>query len=508
VGCQSPPLYNQTQNNIADDTQRVKDALAKSDETGKPTPPLVVNQGLYIDKTPISLARDPSWLRSRIILQGDLLPFSYYSRTIASGNDHILIHYGEGIKPDIKLAMNYTGTVKGALDLLATKTGYTYSVSGRNIYWQAYISKTFDIAFMPGTTDYELGGNTSDSAASGGSSTGSSSGGVSSGGQTSTLKGSLSVWKDLEDTIKTLLSLDGKVVVSQATTSVTVRDKPANVALVGKYINNLNSSLTKQVLVKVQVLSIQLSSAFSYGINWTVVENAFSHSKFVLNGNYGTPISLQTLTGSGTTILPFGGVQSSAITPPTATSPSGVTALINALKQQGAVAVVSEPRVVCLNNQVSVIRIVNNQAYAQSVATTAIPGSSTTASSAFVQTSITPGTIITGLILYVLPKIKDDHVALQVNATLSTLLGISKFSSGEGASQASIQTPTTSNTQINQRSVIGSGDTLILSGFRQTSNQSGAQQLLDSQTLGGKAAIQQNEETIVLITPIILNGFA
>jgi hypothetical protein len=61
--------------------------------------------------------------------------------------------------------------------------------------------------------------------------------------------------------------------------------------------------------------------------------------------------------------------------------------------------------------------------------------------------------------------------------------------------------------QFNQRSVIGSGDTLILAGFREVKNESGAMQLFNSQALGGKGAKQQIIETIVLITPIILHGF-
>ena len=39
-------------------------------------------------------------------------------------------------------------------------------------------------------------------------------------------------------------------------------------------------------------------------------------------------------------------------------------------------------------------------------------------------------------------------------------------------------------------------------------SQTGAMQLFSSQELGGKAAQQTNQETIVLITPIILHGCA
>jgi type IVB pilus formation R64 PilN family outer membrane protein len=502
TGCQSPALYHQTTDNVLTVQQRVKGAVEKQNSVAEKAPPLVVNQGLYVDKTPIDLARAPEWLKRPIILHGDKLPFSYFSRTVVGNTGRtILIHYQTGLDASENTSLNYAGTVKGALDILAAKTGYVYTVNGNNIYWQAFVTKSFEVAFMPGATDYLMG-----KGGGGGSSTGGSTGQVtgviddSSSQQYSSLKGSLSVWKDLEDTIKQLLSVDGKVIVSESTTSVTIHDRPANVALVSNYIANLNKSLVKQVLVKVEVLQVQLESDFNYGIDWSIVEQAFGGSTLQLNANYGTPVSITPLSG-GT--VPAGGLQfnNSART-------TGVTILINALKQQSRVAVVTEPRLVCLNNQVSALRIVNQNGYLASVQNTSFGGGSATGSSTgnSVTSQITPGTLVTGLTLYILPKIMNNKIYLQVNADLSNSLGFSNISSG-GATPTTIQVPNVTQKQFNQRSVIGSGDTLIMAGFRQVQNTQGAMQFLDSQALGGNAAQQTNTETIILITPIILNGY-
>src|SRR5262249_39605856 len=153
-------------------------------------------------------------------------------------------------------------------------TGYVYNVQGNVIYWQAFITRTFDIAFMPGGTDYLMGKSSSGGSSGGG---GLASGGTSPGGagggqvsnyvssdysdsEYSNLKGTLSIWKDLDATLKQLISSEGKVMVSESTTTVTVRDRPTNVELVGRYIMNLNKSLSKQVLVKVQVLEVTLEN--------------------------------------------------------------------------------------------------------------------------------------------------------------------------------------------------------------------------------------------------------
>lgn len=193
---------------------------------------------------------------------------------------------------------------------------------------------------------------------------------------------------------------------------------------------------------------------------------------------------------------------------------TGVTALINALKQQGNVSIVTEPRVVCLNNQVSAIRIISQQGYIASIQNTTVAGASGSGSAGTITSQITPGTVVTGFTLYVLPKILGKKVYLQVNADISILQQIQTISSTTGTTPTSsatsplIQSPQVTQKQFNQRSVIGSGDTLILSGFRQMTNHAAAMQLFDSQDLGGKASHQERVETIVLITPIILHGYA
>lgn len=516
AACHSP-VYNQSEANVADVKIKAAEARRKSDNDAKAPPPLVVKQGLYVDTTPISLQKQPSWLKNHVVIRGDQLPFSYYSRTIASGAGmQVLTKYQTGLDPSVNVTLNYTGTIKGALDLLASKSGYVYTIHGASVYWQAYVTRTFDIAFMPGGTDY-LMGKTSSGGSSSSSSSSNAGGAVSnyvssdsSDSEYSNLKGTLSVWNDLENTIKQLLSPDGKVVVSQSTTSVTVRDKPSNIELISQFVRNLNQNLSKQVLVKVQVLEISLENDYTFGIDWQLIARAFNKSPFVFNGSYGTPVSITAFTPQANFLngtappggLPIVGTQ---VQNGTSNILPSYTILFNALNQQGKTSVVSEPRVVCLNNQVSVVRIVTSQGYVASVQNTTL-ASGGTAPSSTVTSQITPGTTITGLTLYILPKILKDKIYLQVNADLSTQTALETFSTGSSGNNSSVQLPTITEKHFNQRSMIKSGDTLILSGFRQVSNTAKAMQFLTSQALGGKGSQMLNTETIVLITPIILSG--
>ena len=518
AACRSP-VYNQTEGNVADVKLRMDEKRRMSDNMAKPSPPLLVKQGLYVDTSPVNLSREPVWLKNHIVIRGDQLPFSYYSRTVANGSlAMVLTKYQTGLDQAFPVSMNYSGSIKGALDLLASKTGYTYSIQGNAIYWQAFVSRTFDIAFMPGGTDY-LMGKASGSGGSSGSSGGCggdtsqtfASSSDSSEAEYSNISGKLSVWTDLEATIKQMLTPDGKVTVSQSTTSVTVRDRPSNVKLVAQYVENLNKNLSKQVLVKVQILEVDLENAYNLGLDWQIIANAFHNSPFIINGNYGTPISITNVlsqqTGLGGGVAPpypqIGTqMQNPGIIP-------GYTILFNALSQQGKTSIVTEPRVVCLNNQVSVIRIVESEGYVASIENTSTGGGGTgTAAQNTVTSQITPGTVVTGLTLYILPKILGKNILMQVNADMSINKGIKDFTTGSGDNVSTIQLPNISVKHFNQRSMIRSGDTLIMSGFRQVVNSANANQFLQSQALGGKGSLQQNKETIILITPILLSGSA
>lgn len=515
-GCKSA-VYTQTEANVANAKIQAKQYLHKSDDDAIAPAPVVVNPGSYVDATPRAIPHDAPWLMRHIIIRGDQLPFSYYSRIVANGaGDKVLTKYQTGLNGGLRLSLNYSGTVRGALDLLAAKTGYRYEVLRCNtIYWQEFVTRTFDIAFMPGDADYLMGKKSGGAS----SSRGSSSSGASDINYTtdnteseySNLSGKLSVWKDLHDTISQMLSPDGKVTVSQSTTSVTVRDRPTNVQLIAEYIAGLNNRLARQVLVKVQVLSVNLNSGFNFGIDWNMVARAFNKSPFRLNSKLGTPLTLSSLSGGAALVdVPtFGVQQEKPAEGTTFHNPyPAYTILVNALNQQGKASVLSEPRVLCLNNQVCVVRVVNQRGYVASIETTSSPGATTLGT---VTSQITPGSVTTGLTLYILPKILNDKVFLQVNADLSDLLSIETSSTqtvdGTPTNSSNyIQYPNVNVKHFNQRSMIKSGDSLILAGFRETRNRAGAQQLLTLQALGGRTAEQLSTEIIMLITPIILDG--
>ena len=136
TACHSP-MYNQTEGNIADvkiraaQLRKHDDIRAKLNENAS----LVVKKGSYVDTTPISINKRPGWLSNHIVIRGAKLPFSYFALLIAAGSgSQVLTKYQPGLDQNFAVSVNYSGTIQGALDMLATKSGNVYSISKNKIY--------------------------------------------------------------------------------------------------------------------------------------------------------------------------------------------------------------------------------------------------------------------------------------------------------------------------------------------------------------------------------------
>ncbi len=494
-----------------------KDRLERIEKKSTlPAPPVVVNKGFYENPIPVSLKQPPVWMKQQITLQAHNMPANVLISRILRDTDAD-IEFQPQVNRNVLISLDYSGSIKGALDQVAATTNTAYTFQGNQINWEAFVTKTFNISFMPGTSNYQVGQNAGLGA---GQAAGVTGGGGGNGGsgtnsivsitgdlgqqQYSNLKGNLSVWDDLTRTLNELKSSDGRVSVSESTTSVTVYDHPSNVQAMADYINQLNHDLSREVSIQVEVLEIDLNKNFAYGINWNLIQNWI-----------GTQFALSAGTGQAAVISDA--ATQAAITQSnnpiallTLGKADGSNLIINALAQQGKVSIVTQPRVVTMNNQMAEIRITRDTSYLQSVSTT-------TAVNAGNTTSLTPGIVTDGFSLYLLPKIQGDKIYLQLSSSLSVLTAINTVTnappganvnstnttSGQASFQA-IQVPTLAEKAFNQRTVVSSGSTLVITGFQQTRDEANRTQLFGVQALGGTGAERTNTQTIVLITPTIL----
>lgn len=163
-------------------------------------------------------------------------------------------------------------------------------------------------------------------------------------------------------------------------------------AEVQKYIDNLMHGTRKQVMIEATVVEVELNDENQAGINWGALSGAFK-----LTQNNGLT---SIITGSG------------AIGP--------VDNALTFLQRFGNSQVLSSPKIVGLNNQPTVIKVVKNLVY---FTTNVTPGTTTNGVSTPSVFSTTPNTVPVGLVMSVLPSIdQHDQITLIVRPTISDLV--------------------------------------------------------------------------------------
>ena len=200
---------------------------------------------------------------------------------------------------------------------------------------------------------------------------------------------------------------------------------------VQEFLDRVQSSAKRQVLIEATVVEVELSSNYQQGINWQRLQGS---------GNTGTSLTVQPI---GPTALPGGvvpgpgavvnPVTSSVVNPGSLTSGmlqigyvnptsrlGNIAAAITLLESFGKVRVLSSPKISVLNNQTAILKVVNNLVYF-SIGATITPATPT---SAAVNTyTSTANTVAVGFVMSVTPQIDDlDAVSINVRPTISRLL--------------------------------------------------------------------------------------
>ncbi|MGF6612952.1 type IVB pilus formation R64 PilN family outer membrane protein [Paraburkholderia sp. WSM4175] len=437
------------------------------------------------------------------LLQGTA-PFAGTLRAAAGGSP-----VDVGVSAPVHLVYP-RGTLRGLLDMGAARFGVYWKYDAGTIVFFYTDTRVFQVTSIPGDSRLDTyvmsgassngngsgssGGATNGGAGGGGGSIG--SGGSGNGGSTPSVSSDnstnigmtaqLSVYNGLQAAIKAMLSPSGSVLASPATGSITVTDTPDVLERVGEFMAQQNRVLSRQVLVNITVLSVTLSADDTYGINWNAVYQALG-TRFGITNTFSSLVSTATPNEFSATV----------ITP--SSRASGTTAMIAALSQQGTVHRKTSASVTTLNDQPVPVQVAEQQGYLAQISTTSTLNVGT-------QTSLMPGTVTTGFNMTLLPHILDDGtVMLQFYTNLSSLAKLENFN----ANGQTIQLPTVDTRNFLQRVAIKSGQTLVISGYEGTSDQTNRQGVGTPDNYafgGGQSATHSREIIVILLTPVAMNG--
>ena len=244
------------------------------------------------------------------------------------------------------------------------------------------------------------------------------------------------------------------VIVNAESGIVTVRATSRQQEKVAEFLASVVSSARRQVLIEATVVEVQLNDRYQAGVDWSAL------------GLQGLGYSFQQnlISGTGTlasTANPFFSIQYSN---PNAAAGGAISSTIKLLDTFGNTRVLSSPRIMAINNQTAVLKIVDNLVYFTVDVT---PGtvSSGVVSPAVIKT--TPQLVPVGFVMNVTPQISEnDIVVLNVRPTVTSKIGDVRDPNPELArvNQANL-VPVIRSREFESVLRIPSGSTAILGGL-------------------------------------------
>jgi len=194
-----------------------------------------------------------------------------------------------------------------------------------------------------------------------------------------------------------------EIVVNSIAGTVTVLGNEKQHALVQQYLDSVSSASQRQVLIEATIVEVTLSNNYQAGVDWSRMATSIGQGASFTQQLLGAPG-----TPSGLTI---------GYTNPNS-SVGNVSATIRLLEQFGNTRVLSSPKLMALNNQTALLKVVDNVVYFNIEAQT-----TTSANVAAITTfTSTAKTVPVGLVMSVLPQVTDSGtVNLTVRPTISRI---------------------------------------------------------------------------------------
>jgi len=310
---------------------------------------------------------------------------------------------------------------------------------------------------------------------------------------------------------KTLLAAN--VIANPESGVISVRATHKQQQKVQEFIDAVMNRANKQVLIEATIVEVQLSDSFQAGIDWSRLNNAATNSGFVFGQSLGSKgINFNPATGAFTAGEQNAlGVQSNAglvagyINPLSAIG--NIAASITLLKKFGNTKVLSSPKLMVLNNQTAVLKVVNNIVY---FTVQAQQSQSSVGGSVLSTVTTTPNTVPVGVVMSVTPQINQlENVNMNVRPTISSVVGYKQDPNPNLTIPSLI--PEIQVREMESVLQINSGNTAVLGGLMQDEIQRNTDKVpgVAEVPIIGQAFVGQNHanrktELVIFIRPTVV----
>ncbi|MBC8738467.1 hypothetical protein F6X40_16960 [Paraburkholderia sp. UCT31] len=261
---------------------------------------------------------------------------------------------------------------------------------------------------------------------------------------------------------------------------ITVRSNAQALRRVDRFLRDFSRDAMTQVDIQASIVEVSLEDDLQFGINWQRVLGATN-----------------ILGSAGSLTAGFG---NSAITNPSLTAQftgAKINAVIQALRNITDTKVISEPRILAVNDTPSTFFDGTSMPYLGSV------NSTTTGVSGTTQTSGNTSFAVDGISFSVQPHVLDDtHVQLTLMPVISTIQSFTTFNLGNNG--GTLTAPVQQSKQTFMKVMAETGKTVILGGIRYSQTvKKDAPGPVPVLTDGRNNTTQEKEVVILLRTNII-----
>jgi len=256
------------------------------------------------------------------------------------------------------------------------------------------------------------------------------------------------------------------VIVNAVSGTITVNATEKQHQLVQNHIDSIVNAMQRQVLIEATIVEVVLSDSYQAGIDWSRLSGSggFSFNQAMIGARLGT--------------APF----ASLVYNPLNRRPGDISLTIKLLEQFGNTRVLSSPKLMALNNQTALLKVVDNIVYFE-VSSSASQG---TTGGVLQTISTTAKTVAVGVVMSVTPQINEDgRVLLTVRPTVTRLRPEQPFVADPNPSLV-VQNlvPQIQVREMESVLQVGSGQTVILGGLMQDDVRRARDQIPGADRLG------------------------
>ena len=294
------------------------------------------------------------------------------------------------------------------------------------------------------------------------------------------------------------------VIPNKETGVLSVRATQRQHEKVQEFLDKVQASGKRQVLIEASIVEIKLNDRFQAGVDWSRLGNGFT---FEQNTSFSTPDTVASKLPS----LVIGYKSGTAL--------GNLAASVKLLQTFGATKVLSSPKLMVLNSQTAILKAVDNLVYFTITGSPAVLSANGTITSPATFTT-TPHTIPVGIWMSVTPQVNENGtVTMNVRPTISRQSGEIQDPNPDLRSNVSAARdiksviPQITVREMESMLQVPSGNTVILGGLMQDeilNNNNGVPGVSNVPVIGNAFKAKDNNTTktelVIFLRPTVITN--